>query len=385
MPAAPVTWMVAKRGHNHRHLDRIRRRGGLDAALFLAGLPGFPALSRDARNYIPLDAMLAVHLSRRMADRPMFFSRAWLRRPYLATLRFYARWLHLSWLRKLQRARPDAVVLWNGHRMPESAVKTAADRLGITVIHIENGCLPNTRTVDARGVNADSAIPRDPAFYRRQPQGEDKDWQLVPRNWHRSKDAPRDSEAWLPERFLFVPFQVDTDSQLVLHSPWIADMRQLVEVLRAARPHLGDIDIVFKEHPSSPYHYDDLHAALQDTDGLLFRNSVSTQELIEKSVGVLTINSTVGIEALLFRKPVITVGDAFYNMPGLVLHAENPAALARAFESVATFVPDEALRRGLVHYLRTEYCVPKSAAGEDDWRAMADRIRTLAAGGQEEA
>ena len=40
------------------------------------------------------------------------------------------------------------------------------------------------------------------------------------------------------------------------------------------------------------------------------------KEVLKKAELVITLNSTVGIEALLYGKPVLTLGDAFYNIKG---------------------------------------------------------------------
>lgn len=358
-----------------------------DCDLRLAAPCGLPERDTHA---IPVETMIAVHVKRRQVDRPWLFRWVPVRRAYLRGVEFLASWTYRSWLRYLRRRRPDAVVLWNGHRMPESAVKCAADALSIPVIHIENGHLPNTRTVDARGVNAFNSVPRNPGFFRarRAPLGDH--WDLVPRPLHPSKspgdvpDSPLVAGGRLPQRYVFVPFQVDTDSQLLLHSPHVANMRALFNLLEAAMQQLeGDERVVvFKEHPTSRYVYPDLHERSERNPRLQFCNSLSTRELIEKAETVVTINSTVGIEALLFRKRVVTLGNAFYNVDGLARQATNAGELAQLLGD-RSWYPDDAVLGGLIDYLRNDYCVPMNPArnGEDDWQAMANRVLELATTG----
>src|SRR5690606_27259707 len=133
----------------------------------------------------------------------------------------------------------------------------------------------------------------------------------------------------LPKCYLFAPFQVDDDTQIILHSPWIPDMRAYFSVLCRLRARLvalggewADTAIVIKEHPTCPWGWDRLHAE-GERQGVLFANGNSTQELIEKSAAVLTINSSVGIEAMLFDKPLIVLGNAFYALPELAQTARN--------------------------------------------------------------
>ena len=72
-----------------------------------------------------------------------------------------------------------------------------------------------------------------------------------------------------------------------------------------------------KEHPSDHGRID-YSGAFRAFPDVVFTKLMNTQELIEKSAAVVTVNSTVGIEAMLHLKPVITLGDAFYAVPGLV-------------------------------------------------------------------
>ncbi len=119
-------------------------------------------------------------------------------------------------------------------------------------------------------------------------------------------------------RYLFCPFQVETDTQIVLHSPWISRMRELVDVLCSVVDRLNESGIkahvIFKGHPLSPVETTVSHPFVSVADHL------SVPEIFElyKPV-VVTINSTVGIEALDAGIPVVTLGDAFFNLPGVVL------------------------------------------------------------------
>ena len=56
---------------------------------------------------------------------------------------------------------------------------------------------------------------------------------------------------------------------------------------------------------------------------IIAASHANTRELIKRSRLVVTINSTVGIESLLYYKPVITLGNAFYNIEGLTFPCQN--------------------------------------------------------------
>ena len=144
-------------------------------------------------------------------------------------LRFYRRFYIL-----LNKYQPKCIALWNGHRLPEFAIKHLAEQLNIPVVHFENGLLPNTTTFDLKGVNDANSLPREAEFYRARTASKvstpvaDRD--LVIRKFHRSKRSHAEDDIFhkpLPAKFIFVPFQVKFDSQVLLNSPHIKTMSEL--------------------------------------------------------------------------------------------------------------------------------------------------------------
>ena len=266
----------------------------------------------------------------------------------------------------LQGWRPAAVCVWGGNSVDVMAVVMAARATGTPCIRFENGFLPDTTQMDARGVNAESSLPREPVFYA-QRGGQ---WQtgtaaqVVPR-------APRRGKAQLPTvtlppRYVFVPFQVMLDSQVLLHSPWLQDMAALfaavTQALTEAAAALGGEApvLVFKEHPSCPQRYPVLHAQAAASGGaLLFANGNATGELIAGSLGVITLNSSVGVESLLLGKPVLALGNAVYGVPGVAESARSVSQIAQWLTAVASGAPPPApLREAFLHYLAHDHLLP---------------------------
>ena len=103
-------------------------------------------------------------------------------------------------------------------------------------------------------------------------------------------------------------------------------MEELFNILSEIAENLK-IHIIFKEHPSSKKDYPNLHKIASHLEYVDFANGYPTQELIEKSEAVITINSSVGVESLLFNKKVITLGNAFYNIEGIVKNAKDKEEL----------------------------------------------------------
>ncbi len=267
----------------------------------------------------------------------------------------------------------EAVAIWNGQKQPYLTMVKAAEFAKKRILFFENGLLPNTTTADYAGVNAHNCLPRSPDFYLNLPSSQQSNslpTQLVTRDPHKKREVTGQKLKSLPERYIFIPFQVPADSQIVIHSPWVHSMEQMYHLVRDAHKKLreqGRTDIphlVFKEHPSWPGNFDDLY----DLDECcLFANENNTQELIENAEAVITINSTVGLESLLLGKKVITLGNACYNIEQLVLHADNEAQFFEVLSGLSDWQCNETLRLNFLNFIATKYCIPNG------WQNMLDQ------------
>ncbi|MQX52699.1 polysaccharide synthesis/modification protein [Alcanivorax sp. PA15-N-34] len=255
--------------------------------------------------------------------------------------------------RESERRRPNILFVLNGEHYKQKAVIAWAKGEGIKVAYLELGYLPNTMVLDGKGINFANGMPRKSGFYRSyQPQGMKVDSNLV----RRPPRTPVGQPISLPERYIFVPFQVYDDTQILIHSPWIKSMERLHEVLEKTVDSLrSDTVFVVKEHPTSKRSYPELHGR---HPRIIYANANDTQELIEQSLAVITINSTVGIESLLLGRPVITLGNACYNIDGLVSHADNEKELMELLQDPEGLSFDDELIRHFVAWLGEAYLVP---------------------------
>lgn len=280
-------------------------------------------------------------------------------------------WVALRVQALLDRERPTTLAMWNGsHRY--CRLLLALLPASCRTFFFENGLLPGTTTLDPKGVNYHNSVPRDAAFYRdyRVPvEVAEKVVTLIPRKPRNNGLAP----IKLPEQFVFIPFQDDRDTQVRLFSPWVSNMRELFALGERLVRDTG-LTVVFKEHPSSRESYPELHERANQR--LLFANGNSTQELIESSQFVVTLNSTVGLESLLLGKPVLTLGQAFFNIPGVVVHADSVDELIELSREFPSWALDESVRRNFLHYMAAEYCVQGSwqSADKDHLQRVAARM-----------
>jgi capsular polysaccharide export protein len=283
---------------------------------------------------------------------------------------------------RIERDRPDALGVWGGNAVDARAVVVAARHAGVPCFRFENGFLPDTTQMDLRGVNFESSVPRDPQFYR--------SWGAAAGGAQEAKPTllcdldnlgPSEPEPLrLPERYVFVPFQVALDSQILLNSPWVRDMHHLFAILleAARRVARGPVTLVFKEHPRCPLRYGELHRAAAASGRASFVSGVPTSELIRRALGVATINSTVGAEALMLGRPVLALGNAVYDVPGVASSARSVDEVAGWLGDVWSGDPLSApLREPFLAFLAREHLVPEKhqEPGRAHFRAVAAKLQ----------
>lgn len=257
-------------------------------------------------------------------------------------------------MRQSRRLKPQVMFVHNGEHYKKRAASTWAREAGLKMAYQEHGCLPDTIALDGAGVNCNNSVPRSAEFYRQFKVSDDApfDTTLVKRAPKREVgDAVN-----LPERYLFVPFQVPIDTQVLINSPWIRSMEDFYQALLDSVDALPEgYRLVVKEHPSSKFGYSHLHDRHPD---IMFANANDTEELIDRAQAIITLNSTVGIESLLIGRPVITLGNAFYNIDGLVAHADNVERLRALINKPDDLPFDEELVHGFLSWLKHEYLIP---------------------------
>lgn len=295
-----------------------------------------------------------------------------------------------NWARRYFGRHPDrAAVCWNGLTGSRKAFMDGACDAGARRLFVERAPLPGRVTLDPAGVNYAGSLPRDPAFYRdwAATARPDRDtWRamaegLASRASRRADVGQGAGDAALDQPYLFCPLQVPNDSQVRLFSDWVRDLPHMVEVLAdAARGLPAGWCLRVKEHPSARQSLaDPLAAAVAASEGrLIVDNQTDTFAQVEASRGVLTLNSSVGLQAFFYDKPVVVLGQALFGLPGLVVRTESAVALAQALADPDTLTFDQSLRDVFMAYLDQVY-YPKTVLGADgtmqiDPAVVRDRI-----------
>lgn len=126
------------------------------------------------------------------------------------------------------------------------------------------------------------------------------------------------------ERACFLyPLQLETDYQLRAHSPYLSQRDAIDEILTSFARHGPDAELIVKVHP--------LDNGLIDWDAVVrgkakalgigtrvsFLDGGTLSTVIEKSCGLVTVNSTTALHALHLGIPVKVLGSAIYDLAGM--------------------------------------------------------------------
>lgn len=264
--------------------------------------------------------------------------------------------LQYNGARRLFAANPGAVaVAWNGLGGSRQAFLLAARDAGCGTLACELAPIPGRVTIDPIGVNAEStAMTVD---LTGQPDGEG--WRAMGQGLtaRPSRRADVGQAQGAPKGlYLFCPLQVPSDSQVTLFAGWTGGMAGFLHALALAAPHLPPgWHLRLKEHPSAR---DPLTAALVPliaTGRVILDNATDSFTQLAGSQAVVTLNSSMGLQAFFFDKPVITLGRAFFARAGLVTLAPDQPSLNTAFTNAQTLTFTPQTRARLMNWLDQSY------------------------------
>jgi capsular polysaccharide export protein len=315
-----------------------------------------------------------------------------------------------DWLPFLQRIMqdfaPTDMVLHGDCRPLHMAAITQASRHDVTVHVFEEGYLrPNFVTLEVGGVNGYSRLPRSIELYRQaadhlaplpatrhvpptvRSRAADcltyaaaclalrpffprymthRGWPLLqeglgwakravrrPNARRRSRQAMHDAFT-AADGFFVLPIQMDNDSQILCHSELGGMIRAIQLIIASFAQHAArNAVLVVKEHPldNGVINWRDVTQAAASEAGVADRvvliEECDLQELLDRTRGLVTVNSTSGTFALASGVPVIALGHAVYDLPGLT----HRGPLETFWRAPSRPDPDlfEAFRRVVAH------------------------------------
>jgi capsular polysaccharide export protein len=277
---------------------------------------------------------------------------------------------------KFARHRFTDIVLFGDNRPIHKSAMEIAGRNSARVHVFEEGYIrPNWITLEEGGVNAHSSIPRDPDWHHWQNNnltdpgnGEPVGPSMKPRaahdliyhlanllytrrfpgfRTHRPYNAHIEYAGWI-RRFLILPFharnarhtverlareetpfflfplQLNSDTQIVTHSPFDGMRDAIKQVVGSFAGHADPNSLlVIKNHPldTGLIDYRQQIRKLSTENGIAERvryiDGGHLPTLLRHAQGTVTVNSTVGLSAIHHACPTMVLGEAIYNMDGM--------------------------------------------------------------------
>lgn len=157
--------------------------------------------------------------------------------------------------------------------------------------------------------------------------------------------------------YVYFPLHIVDDYKLKCVIPHCVDQLSIVEQVARALPH--GHDLVVKEHPMSIGR--NRLSTLRDLKRMrnvrLVAPKTSSHDLIDGAEAVTVISSTVGLEALLHGKPVLTIGRPFYSGFGVTRDLDGPSGIREAVPQLLEDKPDRERTLQFLHSAR-ERCHP---------------------------
>ena len=271
--------------------------------------------------------------------------------------------------RRLFLRRNSAVaVAWGGTDGGRMSFMEGARAAGARRLYLEHAPVPGRITVDPRGVHALSSLPRtiDPYLAWADKFGPDRTAWRAARNGirQRAKSRARVSDEGLPPLdapYLFVPLQVPSNA--------------FVSTLVSAADSLPDgWHLRLKDHPSARI---SAAEAIRAADGsrICLDNHNDTFTQVAASRGVVTVNSSVGIQAFYFDKPVVVCGQAFWAIPGIATLAPDLDNLKNVFSEAEALDFNARARDTFMTYLSSVYYPPIDPSdGGESAASIAERL-----------
>ncbi|WP_456478938.1 capsule biosynthesis protein [Nautilia sp.] len=270
--------------------------------------------------------------------------------------------------------RIDKIFLFGDCRYYQSIAVEISQRLGIDTFVFEEGYVrPDFVTMEKWGVNNYSLIPRERDFYENLKEGGFKYLDIKPANpsffkmawsasWyyifaylgksfypyyehHRELNPFKEAfygirnayrkykykilekgtlEEIIKLKYFFVPLQTYNDFQLKVHSKFhtIEEFIELVIKSFSLNAPEG-VYLVIKHHPMDRGRKD-YKKLIQTTAGrygvkerVITVYDLHLPTLLQHTLGTVTINSTVGLQALFHNSPVKVLGEAIYDIDGI--------------------------------------------------------------------
>ncbi len=209
--------------------------------------------------------------------------------------------------RLLDDVKPDRVAIWNGYTgYAANALRLLCKARGIRAAYLERGLRRDSLFIDSQGVNGASTLLRFDPQSRPDPDNTDRERlaRCFPSRIPQGTALARTDG----KRSILFPMQVELDTNILLYSPY-SSMRQAFLAIHQQFDS-PTTEFIVRPHPEEvPGQMSNIPAF----ERVKVTREGTLNDWIDSCDLVATINSTVGLEALLRGKPVLALGSSIYS------------------------------------------------------------------------
>ncbi|MFV8782431.1 hypothetical protein ACNKU7_08430 [Microbulbifer sp. SA54] len=217
----------------------------------------------------------------------------------------------------LKAYNPDEVHVWNGlaHFQQDFIQTVRSANPNQSFVFMEAGWYPQKAHYyqDPNGVNGASSISEtSPPPLSSDESQEVKKWKAE----FRKKNGDHKIKN---KEYIFIPLQLETDTNIALFSPFKTMRELLVWVISNTTK---ATQIVVRPHPLDDQI--DYHQIANLSDRISIDTTSDLHKLLAECKLVIGVNSTVLLEALIYHKPVVALGrGVFSSSPAIYKHDIN--------------------------------------------------------------
>jgi hypothetical protein len=154
------------------------------------------------------------------------------------------------------------------------------------------------------------------------------------------KDLPIKKFVYEKPFFLF-PLTTIPEEAIECRGPFIDNEIQVINTIVKSLP--VDMQLIVKEHVTMDYKrpYSFYRKIAKIPKVKVLSSKCNIVELINTSEGVITIGSTVGLEAIVLGKPVVNFADSYYNIIDFVYQIKDYSELPGILNLIREIQPDD--------------------------------------------
>lgn len=237
-------------------------------------------------------------------------------------------------------------LVWNGWQLVPRALVTALRHLNKRYLFVERGFLPGSLCVDPRGLMVESSLTAMywqrlvntamPPAHLAQVQQALHEAQKCDTEMWASRDADNAATCKLIDSLdrskptVLLVGQLDWDSNVLQRTPLFPTNKSMVNAFE----HLSySMNVIYKPHPKDP-------APVMAPASFISAAGLKTTLLVRNVDAVVTRTSTVGIEATVWKRPLIVLGDAIYGQRGFTADVRRLSELESIVRRVVNSARD---------------------------------------------